>query len=92
MNLGGRIDFDVLGFLRPPKQAAHGVEEMPRLKWCIAATVAPLGNARLGDRAKRFVAGRGDNLLKDVFTLTPRRQREMLPRRRLAIAFNQPCK
>src|SRR5262245_43116375 len=45
----GRINFDELGIQRPPEEAAHGVEEMARLRRRLRPPLAPGHDGVAGD-------------------------------------------
>ena len=81
-----------LAAFAPFKQAAHGVEEVPRLRGRCGAAVTAGDDHLLRDRADRLVCCGFDHLLEMVFAIATRRQRQIGPCGRLAVAFDQPSK
>src|SRR5262245_13583297 len=69
LDVGGRIDADMLGGGGPLEQAAHCLEEVVRLPRRSGATGDPGGDRRLGDLSNRRRAGRLDRLPEYILPL-----------------------
>src|SRR6516162_7375870 len=62
------INPDEAGFFGPRIEAAHRVEEVPRLEWCLTAPIPTGRNVGLPNGREGLSAGRLDNLTEDSLT------------------------
>src|SRR5271167_2950964 len=74
IDAGGRIDPDHSSFHRPPEEAAHSVEEMPRLKRSVGATISSGHDGGSCDLGEWLFAGCFQNVREDIFALPPGRR------------------